>query len=297
MKKILIAGGAGFIGTNLYLRWMKDNLVTVIDDFSSSQFRESLNSIHFIQADISKPIECGKFDIIINLACMASPKFYQQDPLHTLQTCFNGTLNLLKMMDKDTIFVQASTSEVYGESLYNSQSESDRGQVNCFGPRACYDEGKRVAETLCYEWIQKGYNVKIIRIFNTYGPYMRLDDGRVITNLLSQAMKGEPLTIYGDGTQTRSFQYIDDLIDGIEQVINCDYNKPINLGNPNEITINELASYISNSVEYKPLPIDDPTHRKPDISLAKELFGYNPTIDIKTGIKRTLTWIKKILCA
>lgn len=311
-KKILVAGGNGFIGTNLCLRLAKDNDITILDNYSSSKEKELFwldKNVTCIEFDICDydtidikdfgPM-VGEFDIIINLACMASPKRYLSDPVHTMDTCYIGTKSLLKLMTKNTIFLQASTSEVYGDSLNESQEEMDRGQVNCFGPRACYDEGKRIAETLCYEWIQRGYNVKIMRIFNTYGPYMDPEDGRVITNLLSQIIKNEPMTVYGDGTQTRSFQYIDDLLDGIELLIESQYNEIFNLGNPHEISINELIEIIKSEfnlykdypIEKHLLPKDDPTHRKPDITKAQLFLNYHPKYDIKYGIRKTKEWLE-----
>jgi UDP-glucuronate decarboxylase len=309
-KKILIAGGNGFIGTNLCLKLKRQNNdIVIVDNFSTSESK----FVYWYKKDV---IECAwdivnplkycstykfseDFDIIINLACPASPPDYQKDPIHTLDTCYIGTKNLLDMMNKKTIFLQASTSEIYGDSLYNEQCESDRGNVNCFGPRACYDEGKRVAETLCYEKIKLGYNVKIMRIFNTYGPHMKPDDGRVVTNLLSQCIEQKPFTIYGEGNQTRSFQYIDDLLNGIELLLESNLNEPVNLGNPNEITINKLIEIIKQEfnlpdnypLNYVNLPKDDPTHRRPDITLAKEKLGYLPKIDIREGLNKTYNYL------
>jgi UDP-glucuronate decarboxylase len=240
------------------------------------------------------------YDIIINLACVASPPLYQNEPVFTMDTCYIGTKRLLELMAKNTIFLQASTSEIYGDSLNDIQYELDRGNVNCYGPRACYDEGKRIAETLCYEWAKKGYNTKIVRIFNTYGPHMSLNDGRLIPNLLSQAFKNEPFTIYGDGNQTRSFQYIDDLVDGIISLLESNINTPVNIGNPEEITVNELVEIIKTElnlpeyypIEYKKLPVDDPTHRKPGITMARVLLNYEPKVKIKQGIQKLISWIK-----
>lgn len=305
-KTILIAGGNGFIGTNLCLKLYKDNKITIIDSEDSSpnkrEFWESLG-VEYIYATIQNfmfPTWRDDYDIIINLACVASPPLYQKDPIYTLDTCYTGTKRLLQLMGRNTIFLQASTSEIYGDSLNEIQSETERGNVNCYGPRACYDEGKRVAETLCYEWTKKGYNVKIVRIFNTYGPHMSFDDGRLIPNLLSQALQNKPLTIYGNGNQTRSFQYIDDLVDGMISLIKSNANNPVNIGNPEEITVNELANIIKQElnlpenypIEYRNLPIDDPTHRKPDISRAQILLNYEPKVKIKQGIQKTISWVK-----
>lgn len=304
-KRILIAGGNGFIGTNLCERLYKDNKITIIDSESSSQnkiefwkergvkyIRSAIQDVLFLNSDV--------YDIIINLACVASPPLYQNEPVFTMDTCYIGTKRLLELMAKNTIFLQASTSEIYGDSLNDIQYELDRGNVNCYGPRACYDEGKRIAETLCYEWAKKGYNTKIVRIFNTYGPHMSLNDGRLIPNLLSQAFKNEPFTIYGDGNQTRSFQYIDDLVDGIISLLESNINTPVNIGNPEEITVNELVEIIKTElnlpeyypIEYKKLPVDDPTHRKPGITMARVLLNYEPKIKIKQGIQKLISWIK-----
>jgi UDP-glucuronate decarboxylase len=307
-KKILVAGGNGFIGTNICEKLYKDNKITIIDsEYSSTNKRDFWKSknVEYIHESIQNyefPKFC-EYDIIINLACIASPPLYQKEPLYTMDTCYNGTKRLLEFMRKDTIFLQASTSEVYGESLNEIQYESDRGNVNCYGPRSCYDEGKRIAETLCYEWAKKGYNTKIVRIFNTYGPHMSLQDGRIIPNLISQALQNKPLTIYGDGYQTRSFQYIDDLIDGMISLILSNINSPINIGNPEEITINELVDIIKHElnlpeeypIEYKCLPVDDPTHRKPGIIKAQTLLNYQPKIKIQQGIQNTIQWIKNTI--
>ena len=312
-KNILIAGGNGFIGTNLCLRWAKDNNITILDNYSSSKEKESFwveKGVTCIEFDICDyefidvkdlgPM-VGEFDIIINLACMASPKWYQADPLATLDTCYIGTKNLLKLMNKDTIFLQASTSEVYGDPTIDPQNESYRGNTNCFGPRACYDEGKRVAETLCFEYLKRGYHVNVVRIFNTYGPYMDKEDGRVISNILNQVINNEPITIYGDGSQTRSFQYVDDLLNGFEKMIERDCGTPINIGNPDEFTIKELVDlvvkkwgYDDYPIIYKEFPTDDPKQRRPDITKAKELLEYTPNIKLEEGLEYTYNYFKSI---
>lgn len=304
-KRILIAGGNGFIGTNLCERLYKDNKITIIDSESSSPNKRDFwkeRGVKYIFASIQNVLflKSDVYDIIINLACVASPPLYQNEPVFTMDTCYIGTKRLLELMAKNTIFLQASTSEIYGDSLNDIQYELDRGNVNCYGPRACYDEGKRIAETLCYEWAKKGYNTKIVRIFNTYGPHMSLNDGRLIPNLLSQAFKNEPFTIYGDGNQTRSFQYIDDLVDGIISLLESDINTPVNIGNPEEITVNELVEIIKTElnlpeyypIEYKKMPVDDPTHRKPGIIKARVLLNYEPKVKIKQGIQKLISWIK-----
>lgn len=306
-KNILIAGGAGFIGTNLFLRWIKDNRITIIDNLSSSKEKWEIwnkcTNWNFINGDICKDVDMvnNKYDIIVNLACMASPKWYQSDPIATMDTCYIGTKNLLDLMDKDTIFLQASTSEIYGDPEHTPQEEEYRGNTNCFGPRACYDEGKRLAETLCYEKLMKGYKVNVVRIFNTYGPWMDPDDGRVISNILMQVIKGEPITIYGDGSQTRSFQYIDDLLDGFEAAIEKDYGFPINIGNPDEFTIKELVDivikkwgYEGYPIIYEPLPTNDPKQRCPDITKAKELLGFSPKIKLNEGLEYTYKYFNSL---
>jgi UDP-glucuronate decarboxylase len=304
-KKILVAGGNGFIGTNLCAKLLSQmNDVVIVDNFITSKNKFDFwykAGAKMIQGDIIYPFPLYNmeehFDIIINLACPASPPHYQKDPTHTLDTCYIGTKNLLNMMDKNTIFLQASTSEVYGDSWNVSQSENDTGNVNCFGPRACYDEGKRIAETLCYEKIKQGYDVKIMRIFNTYGPWMDVDDGRVITNIIKQCLRKEPITIYGTGEQSRSFQYIDDLLKGIELLLESNINEPVNLGNPVEITINKLVNIIKEltdydgDIVYMDLPEDDPSHRRPDISKAVKELNFNPTINLKEGLQKTINHI------
>jgi UDP-glucuronate decarboxylase len=308
-RNILIAGGNGFIGTNLCLKLLdQNNTITIIDNNCSSiektYFWESRN-IEVLTLDIiseSLLLLEKKYDIIINLACKASPKKYQATPFHTLDTCYIGTKNLLSLMRKDSIFLQASTSEIYGDPKVSEQDESYRGNTNCFGKRACYDEGKRIAETLCYEKINEGYNVKIARIFNTYGPYMDKEDGRVITNLLNQIINNKPLTIYGNGKQTRSFQYIDDLLNGFEKLIESSVNTPVNLGNPNEeLNMLELTNVILSTLNidkdypiiFKELPEDDPVIRKPNINKAITLLNWYPNIKLEEGIRKTYNYLCK----
>lgn len=309
-KNILIAGGGGFIGTNLLLRWGKDNNITIIDNFSSSSTKEYIwnkfNNLTIIYGDITNSDDIAKlnkkYDIIVNLACMASPKYYQSNPIATMDTCYIGTKNLLSLLDNDTYFLQASTSEIYGDPTNDVQNEKYRGNVNCFGPRACYDEGKRIAETLCYEYIVKGFHVNVARIFNTYGPWMEVEDGRIISNVLTQLIKNEPITVYGDGSQTRSFQFVDDLIDGFEAAIKMDYGFPINLGNPSEFTINDLVDiavkkwgYDGYPVIYQMLPTDDPKQRKPDIEMAKKLLNFNPKISLEEGLEITKKYFESVI--
>ncbi|KAG4082296.1 NAD-dependent epimerase/dehydratase [Neocallimastix lanati (nom. inval.)] len=311
-KTILITGGAGFIGSNLCRRLLKDdNKVICVDNLYTGQMRNikplmTNKNFKFINHNIIEPLTIEeKLDQIYNLACPASPPHYQKDPLFTINTCFIGTTNMLNLARINNCkMLQASTSEVYGDPLEHPQKETYRGHVNCFGIRSCYDEGKRSAETLCFNYInQFGVNVKIIRIFNTYGPYMAKDDGRVITNFVNQALYDQDETIYGDGSQTRSFQYIDDLIEAMIRVMDTDdtFHGPINLGNPNEFTIKELAEIILELIKeskskmvYKELPMDDPCKRRPDISLAKEKLKWEPVIQLREGLQKTIDYFKEI---
>jgi UDP-glucuronate decarboxylase len=314
MKTILITGGAGFIGTNLTKRLLNEgNRVIAVDNFYSSsdrnilQFKDNSN-YKFIEHDIRFPLTVEEnIDEIFNLACPASPPIYQRDPIFTLDTNVLGTKNMLEFArSKKAKLLHASTSEVYGNPLEHPQKESYWGNVNIIGIRSCYDEGKRISETYCYEY-QRMYeadiDVKLIRIFNTYGPRMDPDDGRVVSNFIVQALKGQDITIYGDGSQTRSFQYIDDLIEGIMRTMATDktFHGPVNLGNPDEFTIAQLATMVvehinpSLKVIYQPLPQDDPLQRKPDISLAKSVLGWEPTISLSEGLKKTAEYFKTIV--
>ena len=310
--KILVTGGAGFLGSNLCKKLLEneENEIICIDDFSSGKM-ENIKDLtenerfKFIEHNITEKIDV-EVNQIYNAACPASPRFYQQNHLGTFDTCITGTRNLLELAKKyNANFLQFSTSEVYGNPLEHPQSEKYWGNVNTMGIRSCYDEGKRAAETLCFIY-NKEYNVetKVIRIFNTFGPNMRKDDGRVISNFINKALKNEDLEIYGDGTQTRSLCYVDDLIDGIIKMMESskDVVGPINLGNSYELTMNELARKViqltnSNSkITYKPLPQDDPIKRKPDLTLAKEILKYEPKISIEEGIKRTIEFFIKSTC-
>jgi UDP-glucuronate decarboxylase len=326
MKTVLVTGGSGFIGTNLIKRLLEEgNKVICVDN----NYTGSLDNIkpffdnenfRFIEWDITKPLKINeKIDEIYNLACPASPVHYQKDPIFTLYTSILGIINVLNLArEKNAKVLHASTSEVYGDPLEHPQKENYRGNVNPIGPRACYDEGKRAAETYCYEyWKNFDIDVRIVRIFNTYGPYMNPNDGRVVSNFIVQALKNEPLTVYGDGTQTRSFQYIDDLINGMLKFMEIDKNKlkndlekkfnwttvtVLNMGNPEEYTILELANkileLISNSkskIVFKPLPKDDPVRRKPDITMAKEILRWEPKVKLEEGLKRTIEYFKQIL--
>lgn len=321
-KNTIITGGAGFIGTNLIKRLLsEDNRVICVDNlfsghlFNLKQFRENPN-FNFIQTDIINKdsfdaINPGwdiEFDQIYHLACPASPPYYQVRPLFTLKTCFQGTYNVLEFARERGIRVLfSSTSEIYGDPLEHPQTESYRGNVNTVGPRSCYDEGKRVAESLCYEFFQKeGVDVRVVRIFNSYGPFMDSKDGRVVSNIINQALNEKDITIYGTGKQTRSFCYVDDLVDGLIKDMNFGNLDekcfgPINLGNPQEFTINELAERVKKlipeykgKIEYKELPKDDPTRRKPDISRAREILGWEPKISLEEGLVKTIEYFRKL---
>ena len=304
----LITGGAGFIGTNLCKRLLNDgHKVICVDNLYTGQKRNieplmNNPNFKFINHNIIEPLNIEeKIDEIYNLACPASPPHYQKDPIFTLQTNFMGISNMLELAKKNNCkILQASTSEVYGDPLEHPQKESYWGHVNCVGIRSCYDEGKRCAETLCFNYINEyKVDVKIIRIFNTYGPSMDKDDGRVVTNFINQALFDQDITIYGDGTQTRSFQFVDDLIEAMIRVMKTDntFHGPINLGNPNEFTIKELAEITlelikdsKSKIVYVELPQDDPCKRKPDISLAKEKLGWEPKIQLREGLKKTIDY-------
>lgn len=313
MKTILVAGGCGFIGSNFIRRNIESNRIICVDNFVTGREEnlkslQSYDNFQLIHHDIINPLVIDeKPDYILNFACAGSPPKYQIDPIHTIRTNAIGVDNLLKLATKNnSIFFQSSTSEVYGDPSISPQNESYNGSVNCFGERSCYDEGKRLAETLCLEYNRK-YNVdvRIARIFNTYGPYMDPNDGRVVTNFLSQVIENKPLTVYGSGNQTRSFCFIDDLLDGIESLVFHDKNNitntPINLGNPMEFTIIELINEISNifnikpQILYKDLPMDDPLQRKPDITKARDLLGFNPNVGLSEGLKKTYDYILEVL--
>lgn len=313
-KTILIAGGAGFIGANLCRRFLEEgNRVICLDNLSTGRLKniEDLfdKDFMFIKMDIIDSFllsSLNSLDYIINLACPASPPHYQgKNAIKTTMTCVQGVYNLCLLAKKNNCpILQASTSEVYGEPLVHPQSESYRGNVNPNGIRSCYDEGKRCAESLLFDFNRhENIEIKVIRIFNTYGPYMDPNDGRVVSNFICQALKGEDITIYGNGEQTRSFQYIDDLVDAICKVMNTpkEFTGPINLGNPGEFKIKELAQKVmwkinkSNHIIYKDLPKDDPTQRKPDITLAKNILNWEPKINLDTGLDATIRYFKKEL--
>jgi UDP-glucuronate decarboxylase len=308
--KILVTGGAGFIGSHLcrYLL-QKGNEVVCLDNFFTGRGiniidLEKNKKFRIIPHDITNPI-CIKehFDRIYNLACPASPIHYQFDPIETIKASTIGVINVLEFAKLNGARVlQTSTSEIYGDPLEHPQKESYKGNVNTLGPRACYDEGKRVAETLFMDYHRR-YNlqVRIARIFNTYGPSMDKDDGRVVSNFIMQAIKNEPITIYGKGNQTRSFCYVSDLVEGLYKLMESGTIGPINIGNPGEFTILELANKvikITNSkskIIHKELPIDDPTQRKPDITLAKNILKWTPKIQLEEGLIKTINYFKWLI--
>ncbi|MGC9330509.1 MAG: UDP-glucuronic acid decarboxylase family protein [Bacteroidales bacterium] len=311
MKKILITGGAGFIGSHLCERLLNEgNEVICLDNYftgSKQNIIHLMDNPYFelIRHDVTMPYYV-EVDEIYNLACPASPIHYQYNPIKTVKTSVMGAINMLGLAKRIKAKVlQASTSEVYGDPQVHPQTEDYWGHVNPIGSRSCYDEGKRCAETLFYDYHkQNKVKIKIARIFNTYGPNMNPDDGRVISNFIVQALRGEDITIYGSGKQTRSFQYVDDLIEGMMRLMDTgkDITGPINLGNPHEFTILELAETIlkltnsTSKITYHPLPADDPIQRQPDISLAKtNLNGWEPTIQLEDGLKHTIDYFKKIL--
>lgn len=314
MKRILVTGGAGFLGSFLCEKLLAignsrgDEVISLDNYFSGSKknIEHLLSNPRFeaIRHDVTQPIHL-EIDEIYNLACPASPIHYQHNPVHTTKTCVMGAINMLELArNVKAKIIQASTSEIYGDPLVHPQNEEYFGNVNTIGARSCYDEGKRVAETLFYDYHrQYGVEIKIVRIFNTYGPRMAVNDGRVVSNFIIQALKGDEITIYGDGKQTRSFCYVDDLIDGITNFMNLDSKEfgPINLGNPSEFTILELAEKIikltksRSKIIFKSLPQNDPLQRKPVIEKAQKLINFSPKIDLETGLEKTITYFKQTI--
>lgn len=309
-KRILVTGGAGFIGSHLCERLVSEgHHVICVDNFFTGS-KENIKSLmdnknfELITHDVTEPLDV-KVDQIYNLACPASPPHYQFDPVKTTKTSVLGSINMLELAKKLNVRVfQASTSEVYGDPDVHPQPESYWGKVNPIGIRSCYDEGKRVAETLFFDYHrQYKTDIRVIRIFNTYGSNMNPDDGRVVSNFIVQALKGEDITIYGDGSQTRSFQYIDDLVEGMVQMMNNEdgFIGPVNLGNPDEFTIKELAEKVlellpdsKSKIVYKDLPQDDPQQRQPDISLSKEKLDWKPSVELEAGLKKTIAYFKSL---
>lgn len=309
MKRILVTGGAGFIGSNLCKELVKDksNYIICVDNFYSSnprnifELRENLN-FEFVRHDITFPLYL-EVDEIYHLACPASPIFYQKDPVQTTKTNVMGSINMLGLAKRMKCkILLASTSEVYGDPLEHPQKESYWGNVNPIGVRSCYDEGKRCAETLFFDYRrQHNIDIKVIRIFNTYGPNMEQDDGRVVSNFITQSLSGKDITIYGDGSQTRSFQYVSDLISGMILMMNSSATGPVNLGNPDEYTILEIAEKIlsltngKSNLVFKDLPFDDPKRRKPDISKAIKELDWYPKVSLNEGLIPTIDYFSKVL--
>ena len=309
-ERVLVAGGAGFIGSNLIDRLLErgaevvclDNLQTGRADNLLHLSREQ--NFRFVQGDVCDPLPAEltakRFTHVYNLACAASPPHYQADPEHTMLTNVLGTRNLLRLAEEHGArFLLTSTSEVYGDPEMHPQREDYRGWVNCTGPRACYDEGKRAAETLAFDFARTGRaEVRVVRIFNTYGPRMDPDDGRVVSNVICQALTGEPITVYGDGSQTRSFCYVDDLVEGILRLMAYDGEQPgpVNIGNPHELTVCDLVDRVlaltgsSSEIVRLPLPQDDPRRRRPDISRAQALLGWEPTVSLQQGLQETTAY-------
>ena len=310
-NRILVTGGAGFLGSHLCERLLKQGKEVICADNYYTGNKNNINHLRdyknfeLIRHDVTFPLYL-EVDEIFNLACPASPIHYQKDPVQTTKTSVHGAINMLGLAKRTGAKIfQASTSEVYGDPVVHPQEESYWGNVNPIGPRSCYDEGKRCAETLFFDYKrQHGLNIKVARIFNTYGPRMHPDDGRVVSNFIVQALKGDPITIYGDGTQTRSFCYVSDLIDGFMGLMYDtpdDFAGPVNLGNPVEFTMLELANLVlditgsKSKIVLKELPIDDPKQRRPDISLAKDEFDFNPTIQLEDGLKETIGYFGNLL--
>jgi len=309
-KRVLVTGGAGFLGSHLCDRLLSKGCdVLCVDNLYTGSKRNIAHLIgnpyfELCRHDITFPLYV-EVDEIYNLACPASPIHYQNDPVQTTKVNVHGSINMLGLAKRiKAKILQASTSEVYGDPSVHPQPETYHGNVNCIGPRSCYDEGKRCAETLFFDYFrQHKLKIKVARIFNTYGPRMHLNDGRVVSNFVVQALRGEPLTIFGDGTQTRSFCYVDDLIEGLVRFMDSidDVTGPMNLGKPGEFTILELAKKVielSNSrseIIFEPLPADDPRQRRPDITLAREVIGWEPKVELDEGLKKTIAYFDELL--
>lgn len=310
MNRVLVSGGAGFLGSHLCERLLNEGNYVICMDNLFTGSKDNIEHLmrnpdfEFICHDVTEPIYVD-VDRIYNLACPASPPHYQYDPIKTAKTSVYGAINMLGLAKHcNARILQASTSEIYGDPLVHPQPESYRGNVNTIGIRSCYDEGKRMAETLFFDYHrQHDVDIKVIRIFNTYGPRMNPQDGRVVSNFIVQALKGEDITIYGDGTQTRSFCYVDDLIEGMVRMMDSrdGFTGPVNLGNPGEFTMKQLAELVlsatgsKSKIVYRELPSDDPTQRKPVIDLAMKELGWKPTIKLEDGLKRTIEYFKTII--
>lgn len=309
-EQFLVTGGAGFLGSHLCERLIKEGYDVLCADNFFTGSRDNIVELmghrrfEFLRHDITFPLYV-EVDGIFNLACPASPIHYQRDPVQTTKTSVHGAINVLGLAKRLNVPVfQASTSEVYGSPTIHPQPETYNGNVNPIGPRACYDEGKRCAETLFFDYYRQfNLNIKVARIFNTYGPRMHPNDGRVVSNFIVQALQGEPITIYGDGQQTRSFCYVDDMIDAFVAFMNADASVvgPMNLGNPNEITVGELANRIlqltqsKSELVFRPLPTDDPVQRKPDIDLASTRLNWTPQVELEDGLKATIDYFRRMM--
>ncbi|MDR2296170.1 MAG: SDR family oxidoreductase [Clostridiales Family XIII bacterium] len=310
MKRILVTGGAGFIGSHLCERLLEAGHEVICADNLHTGSKRNIKALmrndrfEFLRHDITQTPHV-EADLIYNLACPASPAHYMRDPVRTLATNVTGAMNALELARRaGARILQASTSEVYGDPLEHPQREAYRGNVNPTGPRACYDEGKRAAETLFFDYKRRyGVEIKVMRIFNTYGPNMHADDGRVVSNFIVQALKGADVTVYGDGTQTRSFCHVDDLVEGMLRLMEspADFTGPVNMGNPEEFTVLELAKRIveltgsRSRIVFSPLPEDDPKRRRPDIGLAKEALGWTPKVRLEEGLGGTIAYFKALL--
>lgn len=306
-KRVLVTGGAGFLGSFLCERLLKEGHdVICLDNFYTGTKRNIIpfmdnQYFEFIRHDITFPIYI-EVDEIYNLACPASPIHYQNDPVQTTKVNVHGSINMLGLAKRlKAKILQASTSEVYGDPMVHPQTEDYWGHVNTIGPRSCYDEGKRCAETLFFDYYrQNNVNIRVARIFNTYGPRMHPNDGRVVSNFITQALANDPITVFGDGTQTRSFCYVDDLVEGLMRLMNGpdEFVGPLNLGNPNEFTVLELAQKIikltrsTSEIVFKPIPQDDPKQRQPCIDLARDRLGWSPKVELDKGLKRTIKYFK-----
>ena len=313
MKTVLVTGGTGFLGSHLCKKLINSSCNVLCIDNNYTGSLKNVESVinhpnfRFIEHDIVEPLIINeKIDEIFNLATPASPAHYQgKAALFTIKTCVYGSINMLELASKHKAkILQTSTSEIYGEPLEHPQKESYRGNVNPIGLRACYDEGKRLAETIFFEYFrQKDVKIKIVRIFNTYGPNMNPEDGRVVSNFICQALRGEDITVYGDGSQTRSFCYVDDLIEVISRMMNSpdNFTGPVNIGNPCEFTVKALAEKVlkltgsKSEITYKPLPQDDPTQRRPDITLAEKMLGWKPVVQLEDGLSHTIEYFKSVI--
>lgn len=310
--RALVTGAAGFLGSHLCDRLRRDGIeVLGLDNFYTGR-RQNLTDLEgdpgfdFVEHDVTRPLDAaavaGPLDLVFNMACPGSPFAFQRDPVFTLDTNYLGTRNVLELaLAKEAIMLQASTSEIYGDPTLHPQTESYWGNVNCFGPRACYDEGKRVAETLMLEYARRfDARIKVVRIFNTYGPRMDPEDGRIVSQFIVQALRGEPITIFGDGSQTRSFCYVDDLIDGLVKMATSEssFTGPVNLGSQDELTVLEVARIVkemtgsSSPIVFKALPEDDPKKRKPDIALAESRLDWRPVVPFGQGVKLTIEYFR-----